>query len=98
MPARVPCTDFCGETRGAIGVRPNCEPMKNPKTSYATVQITTPSTRPTPSSNPSKSPAKPPSPPMYANARTVVATPITGRPGVISSKNHNSETMTIIAK
>ena len=84
MPATVPATVLLGETLGAIGLLPNCEPTKNPTTSYATVQITTPRMRPTPLGARESSPAKLPSPPTYANASTVVATPSSGRPGVTS--------------
>jgi hypothetical protein len=96
MPANVPCTLLCGETFGAIGVLPNCDPTKNPTTSDAMTQIATPSRRPTPSgSGASNRPANPPRPPTYANASRVVAMPNVGRPGVTSSRNHrNVETVT----
>ena len=98
MPATVPCTLFCGDTLGAIGVRPNCDPTKKPSTSYAIVQIATPTINPTPSGWASRRPANPPRPPMYANPSTVVETPRSGRPGVTSHKNQSIETMAMSAK
>ena len=44
------------------------------------------------------SPANPPRPPTYANTSTVLATLGSGRPGVISHRNHNIETITTIPK
>ncbi len=56
---RCPATVLFGDTFGATRLLPNCAPMKNPTTSYATVQKASPSSRPTPSGAPSSNPAKP---------------------------------------
>ena len=93
-PRACPRTILFGDTFGAIGLLPNCEPTKNPTTSYAMTHSTTPRNRPTPSFDCEQQTGEAAEPTDIREREQVVATPSSGRPGVTSHRNHSNENTT----
>src|SRR5881392_1617909 len=72
IPPNSPSQVLFGDRRGDMRLRPNCDPMKYPNTSYPIAHAARPMISPVPSGALSRRPANAPKMPMYPNPNSVI--------------------------